>query len=118
MPIYEYQCDDCDHKLEALQKMSDEPLEECPTCGKPSLRKLVSAAAFRLKGSGWYETDFKDKSAQKNLSSPDDKSASKSDPTTSDSSDARKSEPTSSDSGAGKKSTEVKSTPATVSSDS
>ena len=59
MPIYEYQCNDCEHKLEALQKMSDEPLLECPDCGKQSLRKLVSAAAFRLSGSGWYETDFK-----------------------------------------------------------
>ena len=59
MPIYEYQCDACDHELEALQKISDEPLKECPQCGKPALRKKVSAAGFRLKGGGWYETDFK-----------------------------------------------------------
>jgi len=59
MPIYEYQCQSCDHKLEAIQKMSDEPLKECPACGKPELVKLVSAAGFRLSGSGWYETDFK-----------------------------------------------------------
>ena len=59
MPIYEYQCEQCGHKLEKLQKISDEPLKTCPQCGDQSLRKLVSAAAFRLKGGGWYETDFK-----------------------------------------------------------
>jgi putative FmdB family regulatory protein len=59
MPIYEYQCEKCDHKLEKLQKISDDRLKDCPECGKPALKKLVSAAAFRLKGSGWYETDFK-----------------------------------------------------------
>ena len=59
MPIYEYQCQSCDEQLEALQKISDEPLLECPQCGEAALKKKVSAAAFRLKGSGWYETDFK-----------------------------------------------------------
>ena len=59
MPIYEYQCEQCGHKLEKLQKISDEPLKTCPQCGNQSLKKLVSAAAFRLKGGGWYETDFK-----------------------------------------------------------
>ncbi len=59
MPFYEYRCEACGHELEALQKMSDAPLEECPECGKPELVKLVSAAGFRLKGGGWYETDFK-----------------------------------------------------------
>ena len=59
MPIYEYQCVSCEHRLEALQKISDEPLQECPACHRPALKKLVSAASFRLKGSGWYETDFK-----------------------------------------------------------
>lgn len=59
MPIYEYQCANCEHKMEALQKISDEPLKACPACDKPELVKLVSAASFRLKGSGWYETDFK-----------------------------------------------------------
>ena len=59
MPIYEYQCDNCGHKLEKLQKISDEPLKICPQCSNHSLKKLVSAAAFRLKGGGWYETDFK-----------------------------------------------------------
>jgi putative FmdB family regulatory protein len=59
MPIYEYQCDKCHHHLEALQKLSDKPLRECPECGKHALRRLVSAPRFRLAGSGWYETDFK-----------------------------------------------------------
>ena len=59
MPIYEYQCQACGHELEAMQKMSDAPLTDCPECGKPALKKLISAAGFRLKGGGWYETDFK-----------------------------------------------------------
>jgi len=59
MPIYEYQCEACDHKMEKLQKLSDEPLKVCPVCNEPKLNKLVSAAGFRLKGGGWYETDFK-----------------------------------------------------------
>lgn len=60
MPIYEYQCEACGHRLEILQKMSEEPLSDCPACGRPSLHKLISAAGFRLKGGGWYVTDFKD----------------------------------------------------------
>ena len=59
MPIYEYQCEACEHKMEKLQKLSDEPLKVCPICNEPRLNKLVSAAGFRLKGDGWYETDFK-----------------------------------------------------------
>lgn len=59
MPFYEYRCDSCGHDFEALQKISDEPLKHCPACDKPELRKLISAAGFRLKGDGWYETDFK-----------------------------------------------------------
>ena len=59
MPIYEYRCQQCGHELERIQKMGDERLRDCPACQKPELRRLVSAAAFRLKGSGWYETDFK-----------------------------------------------------------
>lgn len=59
MPIYEYQCSNCGATLEALQKMSDAPKVDCPQCGTPNLKKLVSAASFRLKGGGWYETDFK-----------------------------------------------------------
>lgn len=61
MPIYEYQCKACGHAFDALQKMSDSPLTDCPDCNEPSLRKLLSAPNFRLKGAGWYETDFKDK---------------------------------------------------------
>jgi putative FmdB family regulatory protein len=61
MPIYEYQCSECGHELEKLQKLSDPPLTDCPVCGKAALRKRVSAAGFRLKGGGWYETDFKGK---------------------------------------------------------
>ncbi|MCC6196502.1 MAG: zinc ribbon domain-containing protein [Burkholderiales bacterium] len=59
MPIYEYRCGKCQHKLEALQKFSDAPLSTCPACGEPALAKLVSAAGFQLKGSGWYQTDFR-----------------------------------------------------------
>ncbi|HKL50503.1 MAG TPA: zinc ribbon domain-containing protein [Wenzhouxiangellaceae bacterium] len=66
MPIYEYECRECSHRLEKLQKMSDAPLTHCPECGKESLTKLVSAAGFRLKGGGWYETDFK-KDGKRNL---------------------------------------------------
>lgn len=61
MPIYEYQCESCGNELEKIQKISDPPLTDCPECGKSALKKLVSASSFRLKGSGWYETDFKDK---------------------------------------------------------
>jgi len=69
MPIYEYHCVACGHHLEALQKMTDGPLRKCPNCGKSQLRRLVSASRFRLKGSGWYETDFKgDKDTKRNLS--------------------------------------------------
>lgn len=59
MPIYEYACKACGHQLEAMQKMSDAPLRDCPACGKAELEKQISAAGFRLKGGGWYETDFK-----------------------------------------------------------
>lgn len=65
MPFYEYQCQQCDHRLEVLQKISDEPLVYCPECNETSLKKLISAAAFRLKGTGWYETDFKNNDKKK-----------------------------------------------------
>lgn len=85
MPIYEYQCDECGHQLDALQGVNDEPLLECPECAKTSLKRLISAPNFRLKGQGWYETDFKkenrknvadnkDKKSDKKESSDDDKS--------------------------------------------
>jgi len=66
MPIYEYKCQSCGHELEKLQRMNDERLKDCPKCGKAELQRLVSAAGFRLKGAGWYETDFK-KGDKKNL---------------------------------------------------
>lgn len=71
MPIYEYQCEACDHELEALQKLSDPVMVDCPECSKPALKKKISAVGFRLKGGGWYETDFKTGN-KKNLSSSGD----------------------------------------------
>ena len=65
MPIYEYQCQQCGHQCELLQKISDEPATTCPECQKESLKKLVSAAGFQLKGTGWYVTDFRDKNKPK-----------------------------------------------------
>ena len=59
MPIYGYICESCEHTFDALQKMSDDKLVDCPDCGEASLRKQLSAPKFRLKGKGWYETDFK-----------------------------------------------------------
>jgi len=71
MPIYEYRCQACGHELEKLQKLSDAPLVDCPACGQAALTKLVSAAGFRLKGGGWYETDFK-KDGKRNLAAESD----------------------------------------------
>jgi putative FmdB family regulatory protein len=65
MPIYEYKCGNCGHQLEAIQRINDAPLKECPACGKRKLKKLVSAAGFQLKGTGWYVTDFRDKDKKK-----------------------------------------------------
>jgi putative FmdB family regulatory protein len=68
MPFYEYECPKCGYQDEVLQKISDPPLKKCPSCGKNGLRKLMSAPVFRLKGSGWYETDFKsDQENKRNL---------------------------------------------------
>lgn len=84
MPLYEYRCDACEHEFEALQKMSDEALTDCSVCNEATLRKLVSATAFRLKGEGWYETDFK--SGQKrNLADAKPDSATKKTSATADS---------------------------------
>jgi putative FmdB family regulatory protein len=68
MPFYEYECTNCKFYVEALQKISDPPMRKCPSCKKPTLKKLVSAPVFRLKGGGWYETDFKsDQEGKRNL---------------------------------------------------
>ena len=75
MPIYEYRCTECEHRLEKLQRMADDPLKDCPECNQPSLKKLVSAAAFKLKGSGWYETDFKNKEKSTSESNKSDTSS-------------------------------------------
>ena len=78
MPFYEYQCKSCGHELEAMQKVSDSPLRKCPKCGKTQLTRLMSAPVFRLKGGGWYETDFKgDKESQRNLADRPDADAPK-----------------------------------------
>jgi len=72
MPFYEYQCAKCGHEEEVLQKISDKPLKKCSACGKSTMKKKVSAAAFRLKGGGWYETDFKSGN-KKNIDKSDNK---------------------------------------------
>lgn len=71
MPIYEYRCESCGHDLEAFQKMSDLPLIDCPACKEPALKKRISAVGFRLKGSGWYETDFKTGDKKRNIDKPE-----------------------------------------------
>jgi len=73
MPIYEFQCQSCGNEVEVLQKISDEPLKDCSACGESTMKKMVSAAAFRLSGSGWYETDFKSGKKKNLTSSNDDK---------------------------------------------
>ncbi len=80
MPFYEYQCNNCGHSLEAMQKVSDPPLKKCPHCGKSQLQKLMSAPVFRLKGGGWYETDFKsDQDNKRNLADRPEEAAPKED---------------------------------------
>src|SRR5580693_10125163 len=78
MPFYEYQCKNCGHDLEAMQKITDRPLKKCPHCGKSQLQRLMSAPVFRLKGGGWYETDFKgDQDNKRNLADRPDADAPK-----------------------------------------
>jgi putative FmdB family regulatory protein len=93
MPFYEYECSACKFYVEALQKISDPPMKKCPSCKKPTLKKLVSAPVFRLKGSGWYETDFKsDQDKKRNLVGEDKDTSSsdtKSDSATKDKSDTK-----------------------------
>jgi len=79
MPIYEYRCQACGHQEEFLQRVNEPPFTECPVCHKPTFQKLLSAAGFQLKGSGWYATDFKNKSSKPAEKKTDDKSESKSD---------------------------------------
>ena len=76
MPIYAYACRKCDHTLDALQKIADEPLVDCPECGETALKRLITAPRFRLKGQGWYETDFK-KDNQRNLAGDKEPAAAK-----------------------------------------
>ena len=78
MPIYEYVCDSCGHEMEAIQKISEDPLVKCPACDADTLRKKISAAGFRLKGGGWYETDFKS-GKKKNVAGSESSSSSSSD---------------------------------------
>jgi putative FmdB family regulatory protein len=81
MPFYEYQCSACGHHHEELEKVSDRPLRKCPACGRARLRRLVSAPVFRLKGAGWYETDFKnDKEAKRNIAGEKEPAAGESPP--------------------------------------
>lgn len=87
MPIYDYKCSDCGHQIEVIQKFSDEPKTLCVKCGKETLKKMVSAPSFRLKGGGWYETDFKT-GTKKNIASDDTSSNKKS--STNSSSDSKK----------------------------
>ena len=115
MPIYEYACASCDHHLEALQKISEDPLVFCPECGEESLRKKVSAAAFVLKGSGWYETDFKNSGKEK----PKDAKASDGQPASKNSSDTKSGEGASGDTkSSDSKSSESKSVSSKSTSDS
>ena len=73
MPIYEYKCSKCGHQFEIIQRFSDNPIETCPECEENSVKKLVSAPSFRLKGGGWYETDFKTGSKKNIVDSKDEK---------------------------------------------
>lgn len=73
MPFYEYHCSHCGHHHEELQKVTDRPLKKCPECGRSTLTRLISAPVFRLKGAGWYETDFKsDKESKRNIAGEKD----------------------------------------------
>jgi len=115
MPIYEYACASCDHHLESLQKMSEDPLVFCPECGEESLRKKVSAAAYVLKGSGWYETDFKNSGKEK----PKDAKAGDGQPASKTSSDTKSGEGASGDTkSSDSKSSESKSVSSKSTSDS
>ena len=104
MPIYEYQCQGCEHEFETIQKMSEAPLIQCPSCGKDLLRKKISAVAFRLKGGGWYETDFKS-GDKKNVATSNDSGSESSSTAAASSKSESNSETKSSGSGETKSST-------------
>lgn len=93
MPIYAYACKKCDHTLDALQKMADAPLVDCPSCGEPGLKRLLSAPRFRLKGQGWYETDFKTGDKRNIAGDTDSKKPDKKDKAESKSKSTAKSKP-------------------------
>ncbi len=111
MPIYEYRCLHCGHELEKLQRMSDEPLRDCPACEESALKRLISASVFRLKGGGWYETDFK-QGQKRNIADSGNESPASMDSTDSGASKSGKDE--SKKAGSGKaESAKVESKPAT-----
>jgi putative FmdB family regulatory protein len=105
MPIYEYRCTDCGHRLEALQRLADAPLLVCPACGKESLTKLMSAVGFQLKGSGWYATDFKHSGSK-----PAEKGTSKSDAANEGSSSGEKGGDAAATASSGEQKTDAKTT--------
>ena len=108
LPIYEYQCRSCGHDFETIQKINEDPLVDCPECEQPELKKLVSAVAFRLKGTGWYETDFK-KDRKRNVVNEDaseSKSTDDSDKKASNDESTKSASSTSSDSKAESKSSQ------------
>ena len=111
MPIYAYRCEDCGHELDALQKISDPPLTECPACGAQALKKQLTAAAFRLKGGGWYETDFK-KDGKKNLHESGASEPKKSETKSADSSAAKDTKKTTPDRSSSASTTQTASKPA------
>ncbi len=93
MPIYEYKCGACGFQKEFLQRISDQPLTDCPECGKKTLSKMVTAAGFQLKGSGWYATDFKDKGSKPKADAAKSAEASKKEEGKSEAKTETKSEP-------------------------
>ena len=104
MPIYEYECRGCGERHEFIQKFSDGPKRKCPSCGKPRLKKLISAAAFHLKGDGWYVTDFRDKGRSKDKGKTESPESTTDSKTDSKSSESKTSESKSTDSKSGKES--------------
>ena len=104
MPIYEYECRGCGELHEFIQKFSDGPKRKCPSCGKLRLKKLISAAAFHLKGDGWYVTDFRDKGKSKDKGKPDTSESSSDSKSGSKSSEAKSTDSKSTDSKSGSES--------------